>query len=49
MNCPNCGTGMNEVSRWEMAPYGGWCPSCGLKIAKKTSSKMFLLNFKFWR
>lgn len=39
MNCPSCGTEMNVVSKWRMAPYGGWeCPKCGLKISKKTSS-----------
>lgn len=42
MTCPNCGATMDEVSKWEMAPYGGYkCPSCGLKIAKKTSSRKF--------
>lgn len=40
MNCPNCGTAMEEVSKWQMAPFGGWvCPGCGLKISKKTSSR----------
>lgn len=38
MTCPNCGTTMNEVSKWDMAPFGGYiCPECNLHIAKKTS------------
>ncbi len=42
MTCPKCGNFMQEVSRWQMAPYGGWkCPSCGLQISKKTTSKRF--------
>ena len=40
MRCPNCGSEMKEVSKWEMAPFGGYeCPDCGLKISKKTSGK----------
>ena len=40
MKCPNCGNEMKEVSKWEIAPYGGWkCEGCGLTIAKKSSSK----------
>lgn len=40
MNCPSCGSTMNSVSKWEMAPYGGWkCPGCGLRIPKLTSGK----------
>ena len=42
MNCSNCGTGMEEVSKWQMAPFGGWvCPSCGLKISKKSGARYF--------
>jgi transposase-like protein len=41
MKCPSCGETMNEVSKWQMAPFGGYeCPSCGLKISKKTSDKV---------
>lgn len=37
MTCPKCGKTMNEISKWQMAPYGGWCcPGCGLTISKKT-------------
>ena len=49
MNCPNCGTAMEEVSKWQMAPFGGWvCPSCGLKISKKTSYKCKRFK-RIWR
>lgn len=42
MNCPSCGTKMDEVSKWELAPFGGYkCPSCGLTVNKKTSSKTY--------
>lgn len=48
MRCPSCGAEMNEVSKWQMAPYGGWeCPNCGLKISKKTSSgKRIVTGYK---
>ena len=49
MNCPNCGTTMEEVSKWEMAPFGGWvCPYYGLKISRKTSSRYRMLRY-IWR
>ena len=42
MNCPSCGTQMKEVSKWEIAPYGGYkCPNCSLTISKKTTSKTY--------
>lgn len=50
MSCPNCGTTMDEVSKWEMAPFGGWkCPSCGLTISRKTSSCRYKLITLFKR
>lgn len=40
MTCPKCGSKMEEVSKWKMAPFGGYkCPNCNLCISKKTSSK----------
>lgn len=33
--CPSCSGIMNEVSKYELAPYGGWiCPKCGRKVCK---------------
>ncbi len=41
MNCPKCGASMTEVSKWEMAPFGGWkCPVDGFTVSKKTSVKI---------
>ncbi len=41
MVCPNCGKWMEEVSKYYIAPYGGYkCPECGLVIAKKTTSRI---------
>lgn len=49
MKCPNCGNDMEEVNKWQMAPFGGWlCTSCGLKISKKSSSRC--MRFKcIWK
>lgn len=42
MRCPNCGKEMKEVSKWDMAPFGGWkCEGCGLTISKKSSDRVF--------